>query len=184
MPFVTEERSRKQSMTATTEAKDPGNVPLLSNAAAGGLTGLLAISIASWGGHLPHIESDLSFLKAFIFFILPSLGMYISHAIKSIGFKWSLGSVNRNLLRLNKKKQKELKKDIKSLKDLVSDKKIHDLKMQLEQAVQDRHDIISNNYERLIMQRNSVQERYQSHQETAPTENEELKSILDTQNGS
>ncbi|MGK9012140.1 hypothetical protein ACRS9C_22985 [Serratia marcescens] len=168
-------------MTATTDAKSSAKIPLFSNAAAGGLTGLVAVSVTAWNGHIPFFETDISALKAVVFFILPSLGMYISHAIKSIGFKWSLGSVNRNLLRLNKTKQKELKKDIKNLDGFVSDSKILDLKAQLEQAVQDRHDIISHNYERLISQRDLMQVRYNAHSETLPTDNEELKEILNTQ---
>ncbi|WEA05761.1 hypothetical protein PWF83_19055 [Pantoea dispersa] len=168
-------------MTPASEDKGSGKVPLLSNAAAGGATGIGCILITSWGGHLPYIDGDFSSLKAFLFFILPSLGMYLSYLIKSIGFKWSLGTVNRTLLRLNKKKQKELGKDIKKYKGVFSEEKINDLKKQLEQAVQDKHDIISNDYDHMIERRKAVRENYKAHQDSQPNENSELQAILNDQ---
>ncbi|MEY6764115.1 hypothetical protein AB9B48_20960, partial [Kluyvera ascorbata] len=99
-------------MTSTSTTESYEKVPLISNVAASGVTGLLTILVASWDGHFPHIDSDLSVVKPFLLLGLPSMAMFLAHWIKSVGFKWSLGSVNRQLLSINKKKEKNLRRDI------------------------------------------------------------------------
>ncbi|EPT9139216.1 hypothetical protein ACVTKY_003239 [Klebsiella michiganensis] len=91
-------------MTEKSTPESYEKVPLISNAVASGLTGAATLIIASWDGHLPFINSDLSSLKPWILVVLPCFAMFLSHWIKTLGFKWSLGSVNRQLLSINKRK--------------------------------------------------------------------------------
>lgn len=85
------------------------------------------------------------------------------------------------LLSINKKKEKELRRDIEKYKNVISNEKIEDFKSQLEQVLQDRHDIISNNYAQKLRERNYTQEKYHEHKQTAANDNIELQSILENQ---
>ncbi|EFH2757151.1 hypothetical protein [Escherichia coli] len=157
-------------------------VPVLSNVAAGAITGLLTLMIASWDGHFWHVQADLSAVKPYLLMALPGSAMGLAHGIKSIGFKWALGSFNRQLLSINKKKEKSLRKDIKKYSGVISNEKILDLSKQLEQVIQDKHDIIANSYQLKIQARDSTQEKYVTHQQTDAYDNPELKNLLDSQN--
>lgn len=153
-------------------------VPLLSNAAAGAITGFLTLLISSWGGHLPYFEGDFSSIKSWLLMLLPSLAMLLAHGIKSIGFKWSLGSVNRQLLSINKAREKEINKNIKKYNGVLSVAHIDKYKDDLAQVLQDRHDILANKFREKVKERNLVQERYTDHQERPVNENEELQELL------
>lgn len=168
-------------MTSTSTTESYEKVPLISNVAASGVTGLLTILVASWDGHFPHIDSDLSVVKPFLLLGLPSMAMFLAHWIKSIGFKWSLGSVNRQLLSINKKKEKNLRRDISKYANYISEEKINDFKHQLEQVLQDRHDIISNTYTQKLKERNDALDEYNEHRKTAPNDNPELQNIIEAQ---
>ncbi|ELE9730836.1 hypothetical protein RM407_004545 [Enterobacter kobei] len=181
MLFVLEGQSKEVRLSSASKPDSYEKVPLISNVAAGGVTGLLTILVASWDGHIPHIDSDLNAIKPFLLLALPSCAMFLANWIKSIGFKWSLGSVNRQLLSINKKKEKELRRDIEKYKNVISEDKINDFKTQLEQVLQDRHDIISNNYEQKLKERNYTQEKYHEHQQTAANDNTELQGMLENQ---
>ncbi|HAU4332833.1 TPA: hypothetical protein F6U11_24910 [Citrobacter freundii] len=107
--------------------------------------------------------------------------MFLSHWIKTLGFKWSLGSVNRQLLSINKRKEKLLRKNIEKYKDIISKEKIADFCKQLEQVLQDRHDIISNTYTQKLKERNETLEEYNSHRATQANDNPELQKMLEDQ---
>lgn len=168
-------------MSSRPDSESYEKVPLLSNVAAGSVTGLLTLTIASWDGHLGFLTSDLSSIKPFLLLALPSIAMCLAHGIKSIGFKWSLGSVNRQLLSINKKKEKQYRKDIEKYAGIISDEKINDFRRQLEQVLQDRHDIISNTYTQKLQERDLTQEKFNAHQNTPVNENVELQAILENQ---
>ena len=108
-------------MTEKSTPESYAKVPLLSNAVASGLTRAATLVIASCDGYLPFINSDLSSLKSLILAALPCFAMFLSHWIKTLGFKWSLGSVNRQLLSSNKRKEKLFKKDIEKYKCIISE---------------------------------------------------------------
>ncbi|EFC7613559.1 TPA: hypothetical protein OC317_000282 [Escherichia coli] len=181
MPFVLEDQSKEGRLSSASKLDSYEKVPLISNVAAGGITGFLTLLVSSWDGRFPYIGSDLNTIKPFLLLMLPSCAMFLAHWIKSIGFKWSLGSVNRQLLSINKKKEKELRRDIEKYKNVISNEKIEDFKSQLEQVLQDRHDIISNNYAQKLRERNYTQEKYHEHKQTAANDNIELQSILENQ---
>ncbi|HBV5677390.1 TPA: hypothetical protein MD163_004507 [Klebsiella aerogenes] len=107
--------------------------------------------------------------------------MFLSHWIKTLGFKWSLGSVNRQLLSINKRKEKLLRKDIEKYRGIISEEKIADFRKQLEQVLQDRHDIISNTYIQKIKERNDTLDEYNSHRATQTNDNPELQKLLENQ---
>lgn len=166
-------------MTEKSTPESYEKVPLISNAVASGLTGAATLIIASWDGHLPFINSDLSSLKPWILVVLPCFAMFLSHWIKTLGFKWSLGSVNRQLLSINKRKEKLLKKDLEKYKGIISEEKIADFRKQLEQVLQDRHDIINNTYMQKLKERNETLEEYNTHRTTQTNDNPELQKILE-----
>ncbi|HIC1917643.1 hypothetical protein OA787_20840 [Citrobacter freundii] len=169
-------------MTDKSTSESYEKVPLLSNVVASGLIGALTLAVASWDGHFSFISADFSSLKPFLLLALPSSAMFLSHWIKSIGFKWSLGSVNRQLLSINKTKIKNLKKDIQEYTGVISDKKIEDFRLQLEQVLQDRHDIISNTYTQKVRERNEALDGYNDHRTTPSNDNPELQNMLENQN--
>jgi len=169
-------------MTSDAAKNSSGNVPLLSNVAAGAITGAITIYLTGWDGHLPFVSADFSGLKIFLFGILPSAGMLISHKIKSIGFKWSLGSANRELIRINKNHQEALKKQIKEYDGVISQVKIDDLKKQLEQAIQDYIDIISTDFGNAKDVKKSAQSKYQEHIQKSANDNPELAEMLKSEN--
>ncbi|MBR7331141.1 hypothetical protein G3W23_25120 [Klebsiella pneumoniae] len=107
--------------------------------------------------------------------------MFLSHWIKTLGFKWSLGSVNRQLLSINKRKEKLLRKDIEKYKGIISEEKIADFRRQLEQVLQDRHDIINNTFMQKLKERNETLEEYNIHRTTQTNDNPELQKILENQ---
>ncbi|KXP50099.1 hypothetical protein AUQ19_15790 [Escherichia coli] len=178
---MTEKQSKEVQVTEKSTPESYEKVPLISNAVASGLTGAVTLVVASWDGHLSFIDSDLSSLKSWILLALPCLAMFLSHWIKTLGFKWSLGSVNRQLLSINKRKEKLLRKNIEKYKDIISKEKIADFCKQLEQVLQDRHDIISNTYTQKLKERNETLEEYNSHRATQANDNPELQKMLEDQ---
>lgn len=171
-------------MTDKSTPESYEKVPLVSNVVASGIVGALTLAVASWDGHLSFLSADLSSFKPFVLLALPSCAMFLSHWIKSIGFKWSLGSVNRQLLSINKRKEKNLRKDIGKYKGIIFDEKIKDFRLQLEQVLQDRHDIISNTYTQKLKERNDALEEYNTHRATQANDNPELQKILENQKNS
>lgn len=168
-------------MTEKTTPDSYEKVPLISNVVASGLTGAFTLAIASWDGHLSFIDSDLSSLKSWILLALPCFAMFLSHWIKTLGFKWSLGSVNRQLLSINKRKEKLLRANIEEYKGIITDAKIEDFRKQLEQVLQDRQDIISNTYTQKLKERNETLEEYNSHRTAQANDNPELQEMLGDQ---
>ncbi|HCM3120802.1 TPA: hypothetical protein N3F75_000105 [Klebsiella aerogenes] len=168
-------------MTEKTTPESYEKVPLISNVVASGLTGAFTLTVASWDGHLSFINADLTSVKPWILLALPCFAMFLSHWIKTLGFKWSLGSVNRQLLSINKRKEKLLRKDIEKYCGIISEEKIADFRKQLEQVLQDRHDIISNTYIQKIKERNDTLDEYNSHRATQTNDNPELQKLLENQ---
>lgn len=168
-------------MTEKTTPDSYEKVPLISNVVASGITGAVTLAIASWDGHLSFIDSDLSLLKSWMLLALPCIAMFLSHWIKTLGFKWSLGSVNRQLLSINKRKEKLLKRNIEKYKGIITEQKIEDFRKQLEQVLQDRNDIISNTYTQKLKERNETLEEYNSHRATQANDNPELQEMLEEQ---
>lgn len=153
-------------------------VPLISNVAAVALTGFITVMVSSWDGRIIGLNNDFSLLKGIILLALPGLSMILAHAIKSIGFRWSLGFVNRQLLLINKKRAEQLDTDIKKYAGILPDEVIKGFKDELSDVIKDRHAILANNFEEKIKEKQRVQEKYTTHQETSPHDNDELKEML------